>query len=582
MNPLVNHQVWLPIFFLAIIQTSNAAEVADHVFLNGKIVTVDKEETVATAMAVAAGKILYVGDVASARAYRGESTRVFDLGGKTVLPGLIDSHTHPVSAAMIEFDHELPEMQSIADVLAYIRDRAEVLGEGKWIVIQQVFITRLEEKRYPTRDELDSAAPNNPVVFRTGPDASLNSQALTHFNIGIESKDPEGSKIERDSVGNPTGILRGWSRIVKIPHTASSSPQQADRLARLQTLFRDYNATGITGIIDRNTSTEGMGLYHGLESSKELNVRVAMSRAVGNKESAERIREQIRAIGQEPAKATPTAMLRTVGIKMFLDGGMLTGSAYLRKPWGPSKVYSISDPNYRGLRFIPNDKLEAAVDECAATGLQFTAHSVGDGAVHALLDTYARVAKQRPIKHTRPNITHCNFMSAEAIRLMAKLGVSADIQPAWLYLDTRTLAQHFGEDRLTFFQPLKDIFKEGVIAGGGSDHMQKIGSLRSINPYHPFLGMWITITRRARGYEGQLHPEQALDRMQALRFYTINNAYLMFLEDQVGSIEVGKFADFIVLDRDYLTCPVDAICRIQVNETWLAGRQVYARTATDR
>ena len=171
MNPLVNHQVWLPIFFLAIIQTSNAAEVADHVFLNGKIVTVDKEETVATAMAVAAGKILYVGDVASARAYRGESTRVFDLGGKTVLPGLIDSHTHPVSAAMIEFDHELPEMQSIADVLAYIRDRAEVLGEGKWIVIQQVFITRLEEKRYPTRDELDSAAPNNPVVFRTGPDA---------------------------------------------------------------------------------------------------------------------------------------------------------------------------------------------------------------------------------------------------------------------------------------------------------------------------------------------------------------------------------------------------------------------------
>ena len=187
-------------------------------------------------MAVAAGKILYVGDVASARAYRGESTRVFDLGGKTVLPGLIDSHTHPVSAAMIEFDHELPEMQSIADVLAYIRDRAEVLGEGKWIVIQQVFITRLEEKRYPTRDELDSAAPNNPVVFRTGPDASLNSQALTHFNIGIESKDPEGSKIERDSVGNPTGILRGWSRIVKIPDTASSSPQQADRLARLQTL----------------------------------------------------------------------------------------------------------------------------------------------------------------------------------------------------------------------------------------------------------------------------------------------------------------------------------------------------------
>jgi predicted amidohydrolase YtcJ len=167
-------------------------------------------------------------------------------------------------------------------------------------------------------------------------------------------------------------------------------------------------------------------------------------------------------------------------------------------------------------------------------------------------------------------------MSAEAIRLMAKLGVSADIQPAWLYLDTRTLAQHFGEDRLTFFQPLRDIFREGVIAGGGSDHMQKIGSLRAINPYHPFLGMWIAITRRARGYEGQLHPEQALDRMQALRFYTINNAYLMFLEKETGSLEVGKLADFIVIDRDYLNCPVDDIRRIRVRETWLAGRKVYS------
>ena len=319
-----------------------------------------------------------------------------------------------------------------------------------------------------------------------------------------------------------------------------------------------------------------MALYAELEGSRELTVRVAMSRAVGNDGSVESIREKIRAIAREPAYTARSEMLRTVGIKMFLDGGMLTGSAYLRKPWGTSKIYGITDPDYRGLRFIPGDKLEAAVEACAATGLQFTAHSVGDGAVHALLDAYAKVADRRPIKHMRPNITHCNFMSAEAIQQMAQLGVSADIQPAWLYLDTRTLSHHFGDERLTYFQPLKELFGKGVVAGGGSDHMQKIGSLRAINPYHPFLGMWVAITRRARGYEGQLHPEQALNRMQALRFYTVNNAYLMFLEDKVGSLEVGKIADFIVIDRDFLTCPVDSIRRIQVLETWLGGRKVYA------
>lgn len=565
---------WI-IAFLAIGQVVNAADPADRVFINGKIVTADAAGTVASAMAVSDGRILYVGDVDQARAVAGESAQTVDLAGKMVLPGLIDSHTHPLSAAMIEFDHEIPDMRSVADVLTYVRSRVKVLAEGQWIVIQQVFITRLEEKRYPTRDELDSAAPSHPVIFRTGPDASLNSLAISRFKIDANTKAPEGSQIERDAAGAPTGILRGWERIIHLPETGLRRPKEADQLARLHALFADYNSNGITAIIDRNASEEALALYTAMEGSKSLTLRVALSRAVGNEGDAETIREQIRRIGEEPAKVMPSAMLRTVGIKMFLDGGMLTGSAYLRKPWGTSDVYGISDPNYRGLRFIQGAQLEAAVDECAANGLQFTAHSVGDGAVHALLDAYAKVAERRPIKHMRPNITHCNFMSLEAIEQMAKLGVSADIQPAWLYLDTRTLSQHFGEDRLTYFQPLKAMFESGVLAGGGSDHMQKIGSLRSINPYHPFLGMWISITRRAQGYEGRLHPEQALDRMQALRFYTVNNAYLMFLEDQTGSLEKGKLADFIVIDRDYLTCPVDDIRRIQVRETWLAGSKVY-------
>ena len=128
-----------------------------------------------------------------------------------------------------------------------------------------------------------------------------------------------------------------------------------------------------------------------------------------------------------------------------------------------------------------------------------------------------------------------------------------------------------------FSQPLKTIFENGVIAGGGSDHMQKIGSLRAVNPYNPWLGMWVTITRKARDYEGQLHPEEALTRKQAIRFYTINNAHIMFLDDVAGSLEPGKFADMIVLDRDVLSCPVDDIRDTQVLATYLGGRLVHEK-----
>ena len=218
-------------------------------------------------------------------------------------------------------------------------------------------------------------------------------------------------------------------------------------------------------------------------------------------------------------------LLRIIGIKTFLDGGMLTGSAYMRQPWGVSETYAISDPSYRGVLFIPKERLRPIVETTVESGLQFTAHSVGDGAVHTLLDVYDDLAKSRPIRQTRPCITHSNFMSAEAVEQIARLGVVVDLQPAWLYLDTRTLIKQFGNERLRWFQPLHSLFAAGAIAGGGSDHMQKIGPLRAINPYHPFLGMWVAITRRAKDFDphtasrGGAHPRRGdplLHREQCL------------------------------------------------------------------
>jgi hypothetical protein len=194
-----------------------------------------------------------------------------------------------------------------------------------------------------------------------------------------------------------------------------------------------------------------------------------------------------------------------------------------------------------------------------------------------MLDAYERINKELPVRDRRPNITHSNFMSREAIEKMKTLGVVANMQPAWLYLDGATLLGHFGSDRLAWFQPYKTIFEQGVIVGGGSDHMQKIGSFRSINAYNPFLGIETAVTRQPRWMEGPLHPEQCISREQAICFYTANNAWLTFEEKEKGSLENGKLADFIVIDKDILACPPNEIRSIQVERTYLGGKPVYTR-----
>ncbi|MGE3821538.1 MAG: amidohydrolase [Isosphaeraceae bacterium] len=561
---------------LGFVGAARAADEADLILRNGRIVTVDRDFSVRQALAVQGDRLLRVGSDDEVLETRGPRTQVIDLGGKMVLPGLIDSHTHPTGASMTEFDHPIPEMETIPDVLEYVRSRAGALGPGKWVVVRQVFITRLKEQRYPTRDELDRAAPENPVMFSTGPDASLNSLALRRSGIGKDFQ-PEGpGKVEREpGTGEPTGILRNLTRYVKVS-SGEPEPTGPDQDRRLLELFADYNSVGMTAVIDRDASDGAINRYRRLHEAGVLTVRVGISRHVDNLGPLERILAEIRRTAEHPLREGGPR-LRIVGIKTYLDGGMLTGSAYMREPWGVSRIYAIDDPDYRGVRFIPPERLVPMVRAAVESGLQFTAHSVGDGAVHALLDAYEEVNERTPVAPTRPCVTHSNFMSREAIEKAAKLGAVVDVQPAWLHLDTRTLVAQFGYDRLRYFQPLRSLFEAGVVAGGGSDHMRKIGSLRSINPYNPFLGMWIAITRRARGYEGRLHPEEALTREQAIRLYTINNARLLFLEDRVGSLEPGKQADFVVLDRDLLACPEDEIREARALATYLDGKRVYER-----
>ncbi len=549
----------------------------DLILHHGKVVSADAAFSIHEALAVTGNQITALGSNQVILGLKGEKTKLIDLQGKMLMPGLIDSHVHP-GAAMTEFDHPIPDMETIEDVLKYIRERAAATKEGDWIQLSQVFITRLREQRYPTRAELDAAAPGHPVIFATGPDASLNSLALKLSGIDKDFQVTDGGSgfAEKDPVtGEPTGILRNCTRYVKATST-DKKPSDEDCYRRTRELFNDYNSVGLTTVCDRDANGPAILQYKEMLDHGDLTVRLAISHHVDTIGSLDEVQRRIRRVA-ENSLCKPNPMLRIIGIKTYLDGGMLTGSAYMREPWGVSKIYGITDPSYRGVLFNPKERLEPIVKTTIQSGLQFTAHSVGDGAVHALLDVYDDLSREMPIRQTRPCITHANFESREAVEKAAQLGVVLDIQPIWLHLDTRTLVSQFGYDRLRWFQPLKSLFEAKVIVGGGSDHMQKIGSLRSINPYNPFLGMATAVNRDARWYEGKLHPEEALSRAQAIRFYTWNNAYLLFLDDKVGSLEPGKLADFIILDTDLLTCPPEAMQKTQVLQTYLDGKLIFSR-----
>ena len=316
--------------------------------VNGKIVTVDNQFTIVQALSVKDGKILRVGTDREVLQTKGDGTEVLDLGGKMVLPGLMDSHTHPTSASMFEFDHTVPEMESIDDVLEYIRSRTKAVPEGSWITVNQVFITRLREQRYPTRAELDRVAPRHPVVFRTGPDAAVNSLALRLSNIDSGTMAATAGTVEKDpATGEPTGIFRGAAtKLLKV--AADEKPvSEADRIERLKALFNDYNSVGITSIADRNADPDSIARYLKLRDNDQLTVRIAVSHAVSPADNVVDTQARIREVAQHPL-CQGDERLRIVGIKMFQDGGMLTGSAYMREPWGISPIYSISDPRYRG------------------------------------------------------------------------------------------------------------------------------------------------------------------------------------------------------------------------------------------
>ncbi|MFO0803499.1 MAG: amidohydrolase [Gemmataceae bacterium] len=563
---------------LLLLPASLAAADADLIVHNAKIVTVDAKFTLAEALAVKDGRILAVGTNDTVMKHKGAGTKLIDGGGTTVLPGLYDSHTHPTGAATSELGEPLPLLRSIPEVQAHIKNRAAELKEGQWIVLRYAFPTRLDEARFPTKAELDEAAPSHPVLYHAGPAGIVNTAALKVSGITKDTPSPKAGMVVKDpKTGEPTGMLRNAYGVLKGVPGGGGDLTPEKRREAVKKLFRLYNERGLTSVADRNAGRGDLDLYLALQKDQELTVRVNVARSFSPGGTRDDIARRFEELPGKDKRGGPTGAgdewVRIGPIKMFLDGGMLNGSAYMREPWPKGPTYAVTEDDYRGLLFIQPDQLKLVVEEAVKHQWQVTAHTAGEGGMDVLLDAYEFVDRLSPIKGFRHCITHANFPSQHNLERCKKLGVCADVQPAWLWKDGHTLKKVLGEKRIRWFQPYKS-WLEYTIVGGGSDHMLRFDPLDSTNPWDPWLGIWVAITRRLeRG--GVLEPGEALTREQALRLYTINNAYLHKEEKEKGSLEAGKLADFILTDRDYLTCPVDEIRSMKVRMTVLGGTVVH-------
>jgi predicted amidohydrolase YtcJ len=547
---------------------------ADLILLNGKIVTVDQKFSIAQAVAIKKNYIISVGSDEEIIKLAEKHTEIIDLIGKTVIPGIIEAHLHPEWASLSELDQIIPDVRSIDELLSWINSQVEEKKQGEWIIHPKLFFTRLKELRQPTLSELDKVAPHHPVFLNGTYGGMINTKAMKVSQITKDTKHP--GVIKDSETGLLTGFIRAsaFSRL-KLPSEKNRSYKE--KLDALQAMLRRYNEMGITSLCSGGGSLETYALYQDLRNQDRLTVRILQNILLpfDISTSKDTLEHKIRNL--KYVTGDGDEWIRMGALKILLDGGILTGTAYLREPWGAKaqSIYGISDLNYRGILNYTYEELLPLITVANEMGWKFTAHCTGGGGVDLLLDVFEEVNRLKPIKDRRFSIIHGNFFTKNAIERMKTLGVYADMQPAWFYKDADAMYYVLGKKRIETFHPYRSLFSAGVIVNGGSDHMVKWDPNTSINPYNPYLGMWIVVTRTTdRG--SVISANEAISRQEALKMYTINNAYASFEEAIKGAIEPGKLADLVVLSHDILTCPEDQIKNIRAERTIVGGQIVYS------
>ena len=572
------------ILFAAVIAAISPATTqgttADLVLLNGTIITVDPRETIAEAMAVREGRIVFVGSTAAARKYVTATTRVIDLNGRTATPGLIDTHVHfsePADAL------DLGDARSMDDVIAKVRARAATVPAGTWVRGGGWDEGKLKERRYITAADLDKAAPDHPVYLThtTGHYGVANSLALKLSGVTRETKDPPGGTIDRDAAGNPTGVMK--ERATSLIRTGGGgggggTGRGNNMRENVLRIIEGFNREGMTGAKDLNVGQAKWDLYRQLLDEGKLNVRVAVLwRGGSTMESAQQARASIEKTIRLPA-TLGDGRLVSAGVKLYIDGSGGARTAWMHDDW--NKDLTAVDTGNKGYPANGDaypEIFKQQVMMLTQAGIHVGAHAVGDRGIDYVVDTFAEALKAHPTKGLRHSIIHANVPTDRAIRVMASLQKEYDAgypeaQAPFLWWIGDTYAGNFGPKRNLRLEPFASYVKQGVIWGGGSDY--------SVTPYAARYGLWASVAREPlAGTYGKapFGSAESIDIRTALKSYTIWAARLMFLESQVGSLEVGKQADVAIWDRNMYKVPTAALRDLRCDMTLVAGRVVFER-----
>jgi predicted amidohydrolase YtcJ len=526
----------------------------DIIYYNAKVVTVDDQFSYAQAVAITGDKFTAVGTSEVVRVLAGPNTRVVDLRGMTVIPGLTDNHLHSAGGGP---GVDLSRTRTIDEVLKAVGDRVKraepsevVISNNDWHEAQ------LKEQRLPLRRDLDKVAPMTPVVIvRGGHEFVLNSAGLAKWHITKTTAQPPGGRITRYADGELNGELVDTAKsLVTLPPEKPRTLEQ-----QIQAQIVEYNklhAVGLTAVRHPGDSIDSYRMRKQMQRRGVLTMRVTQLLRLGGTPAA--IEQTLKSSGLSPEDGD--AMLRLGGMKMGVDGGFEGG--FMREPY--EEPYG-EGGMFRGLQTTPPDRFNETVKLYNRLGWRVFTHAVGDAAIDEVLAGYEAANAERPIAGRRWGIEHAFIGRRDHLPRMKNLGLFLSLQDH-LYLAGPSLVKYWGRQRAFLTTPVKMYVDAGLPVSGGTDS--------SVVPYSPLWVIYHFVTRDTIS-GGPMGVDQKISREDALRMVTRNHWYLTFEENTKGIIAPGRFADMVVLPEDIMTVPAKRIEQMRVMMTMVGGKVVY-------
>ena len=534
---------------------------ADLVLVNGRIYTVDNARPIVSALAARGGRVLFVGSDAEARVLANGSTRVVDLHGATVVPGLVDAHAHLLGLGNLLRRVNVAGSKSYEEVIARVKARSKDAKPGEWILGRGWDQNRWPTKEFPTHDALSRAFPNNPVVLTRvdGHAVLANAKAMELARVSAATADPEGGRIIRFPSRSPSGVFVDNAQKLIVSAIPASRP--ADTRKAILAAIAECNRWGLTGVHDAGEDAETIGIYESLAKEGNYNLRNYVMLSDPGEPGAPAVLEN-RYLARGPQSALYDGRLWIRAIKLYADGALGSRGAALLAPYA-------DDPTNSGLLVSRPEHIRAWAEAGLRRGFQINVHAIGDRGNRIVLDAFEAALRVVPKADHRFRIEHAQVLSADDIPRFAKLGVIPSMQPTHQTSDMRWAEARVGPQRILGAYAWRSLLNTGVVIPSGTDF--------PVEEVDPLLTFHAAVTRQdpTNWPAGGWHPEQKMTREEALQSMTIWPAYAAFQESVLGSLTPGKYADFVVLDRDIMRVPDTELLGTRVVSTWIGGKRVY-------